>query len=266
MTLTRLLHKCQELTATEPPHRVAFLQQLCRQLHWFAGVQIRNVATLAGNIVTCSPISDLNPIWVAMCATFTLQSTAGARRVEAKDFFQGYRCAPQQAPEFMRMCVHRTAMWLMICQCRQGDIRGEEVLVRVEVPWPGERDSVHVFKQAHRREDDIAIVNAAIRLRTAPADEACTIASAWLAFGGVGPTVMRCEETAALLAGKPLTRATAMVRAKFGTWAGPLQACMQVGRSGAKVTCIVSPAGGSSRSGTGGCSAGGCARWHGGVP
>jgi len=47
---------------------------------------------------------------------------------------------------------------------RQGDIKADEVLVRVEVPWPGERETVHVFKQAHRREDDIAIVNAAIRL------------------------------------------------------------------------------------------------------
>ena len=91
MTLTRLLQKCQELASTEPPHRAAFLRQLCKQLHWFAGVQIRNVATLAGNIVTCSPISDLNPIWVAMGATFALQSTSGSRQVEAKSFFKGYR-------------------------------------------------------------------------------------------------------------------------------------------------------------------------------
>lgn len=92
MTLTRLLHMCQELAATAPPHRAAFLRELCKQLHWFAGVQIRNVATLAGNIVTCSPISDLNPIWVAMGATFVLQSVSGPREVEAKHFFKGYRC------------------------------------------------------------------------------------------------------------------------------------------------------------------------------
>lgn len=97
--------------------------------------------------------------------------------------------------------------------CRKGDIAPDEVLVRVEVPWPGESDSVHVFKQAHRREDDIAIVNAAIRLRTAVNDTACTIEKAWLAFGGVGPTIIRCEETATHMVGKALTRETAMVRA-----------------------------------------------------
>eukprot|EP00892_Ulva_mutabilis_P007836 jgi/Ulvmu1/5424/UM022_0219.1 len=188
VTLTRLLHTCQELAATEPAHRAAFLRQLCTQLHWFAGVQIRNVATLAGNIVTCSPVSDLNPIWVAMGTSFVLHSVSGSRQVEAKNFFKGYR---------------------------KGDIRDDEVLVRVEVPWPGERDSVHVFKQAHRREDDIAIVNAAVRLRTSAPDAGeCTIDSAWLVFGGVGPTVVRCDSTAEMLQGKPLTKDTAMEAAR----------------------------------------------------
>lgn len=35
-------------------------------LKWFAGHQIRNVATFAGNIATASPISDLNPIFMSL--------------------------------------------------------------------------------------------------------------------------------------------------------------------------------------------------------
>lgn len=101
--------------------------------------------------------------------------------------------------------------------CRQGDIRVDEVLVHVEVPWPGEQDVVHVFKQAHRREDDIAIVNAAIRLRITTTGAPCTIVAAWLAYGGVGPTVIQCKKTAALLIGKNLTRETAMVRSYVAT-------------------------------------------------
>lgn len=44
------------------------------QLRWFAGAQIRNCASLGGNIATASPISDLNPVWVAAGASVTLQS------------------------------------------------------------------------------------------------------------------------------------------------------------------------------------------------
>lgn len=40
---------------------------LC-QLRWFASNQIRNVALLAANVATASPVSDMNPILVAgMC-------------------------------------------------------------------------------------------------------------------------------------------------------------------------------------------------------
>jgi xanthine dehydrogenase/oxidase len=37
---------------------------------WFAGNQIRNVSAVGGNIVTGSPISDLNPVWMASRTTF----------------------------------------------------------------------------------------------------------------------------------------------------------------------------------------------------
>ena len=45
--------------------KVGCFESVLYQLRWFAGNQIRNVACLGGNIATASPISDLNPIWVA---------------------------------------------------------------------------------------------------------------------------------------------------------------------------------------------------------
>lgn len=55
-------------------------------------MQIRNTACLGGNICTGSPISDLNPIWMACRATFDIvgQGTE-ARTVPARGFFLGYR-------------------------------------------------------------------------------------------------------------------------------------------------------------------------------
>lgn len=46
------------------------------QLRWFASNQIRNVASLAGNLATASPISDLNPVLVALGATATVAGVA----------------------------------------------------------------------------------------------------------------------------------------------------------------------------------------------
>ena len=63
-------------------------------MHLFAFVQVRNVATVGGNIVTGSPISDLNPLWVATGAAFTVAGPGPARRtVSASQFFLGYRSA-----------------------------------------------------------------------------------------------------------------------------------------------------------------------------
>ena len=43
-----------------------------QMIRWFASNQIRNVAALAGNICTASPISDLNPVLMALGASLSL--------------------------------------------------------------------------------------------------------------------------------------------------------------------------------------------------
>lgn len=46
-------------------------------LKWFAGHQIRSVATVGGNLANASPISDLNPIWMATQAKFEIMGPNG---------------------------------------------------------------------------------------------------------------------------------------------------------------------------------------------
>lgn len=50
-------------------------------LRWFAGGQIRSVATVGGNLANASPISDLNPIWLATGAQFEVAGPSGAAMV-----------------------------------------------------------------------------------------------------------------------------------------------------------------------------------------
>lgn len=73
-------------------HRWNGLVAIQNQLSWFASNQIRNVAVVAGNIATASPISDLNPMLLAHNATLKLSALgAQANYVPMRDFFLAYR-------------------------------------------------------------------------------------------------------------------------------------------------------------------------------
>lgn len=92
VTLTALHHTFKGLIASRPAHQTSTFAAVVNQLRWFAGMQIRNAASLGGNIVTASPISDLNPIWMAAGAVFTVVGQdSGERRIKASEFFLGYR-------------------------------------------------------------------------------------------------------------------------------------------------------------------------------
>ena len=134
-----------------------------RQLRWFAGVQIRNVASVGGNVCTASPISDLNPLWIAAgCMMKAASADGGARDIPASEFFVGYR---------------KTAL------------RAHEVLVGLELPLTRPLEFFREFKQSHRREDDIAIVNAGLRARFEKTEDGAYVCrDASFCFGGVGAT------------------------------------------------------------------------------
>jgi xanthine dehydrogenase/oxidase len=47
---------------------------------------------------------------------------------------------------------------------RKVDLSEEEILASVFLPWTRQHEYVKEFKQAHRRDDDIALVNAGMRV------------------------------------------------------------------------------------------------------
>ncbi|PWZ00249.1 putative xanthine dehydrogenase [Testicularia cyperi] len=156
-------------------------------LAYFASNQIRNVATLAGNIATASPISDLNPVWVATGAVLSYIDTTSTKekQVNMRDFFLGYR---------------KTAL------------PAGSVITKLFVPWTEQDGSViHAFKQSKRKDDDIAIANGCLRLSLAA--DGTTIENATFAFGGMGPTTMQSTQVQAYLAGKPFHDAATLSQA-----------------------------------------------------
>ncbi|XP_037751532.1 xanthine dehydrogenase/oxidase isoform X2 [Chelonia mydas] len=72
--------------------KTELFRAVLEQLRWFAGPQIKNVAALGGNIMTASPISDLNPVFMACGSKLTLASNEGRRTIRMdENFFTGYR-------------------------------------------------------------------------------------------------------------------------------------------------------------------------------
>ncbi|KAB7505701.1 Xanthine dehydrogenase [Armadillidium nasatum] len=128
---------------------------------------------VGGNIMTGSPISDLNPIFMAAEAKLLLMSADSRREVSFDDkFYTGYR---------------------------RNIAKPEEVLVSVKIPLTSENTFFKTFKQSRRRDDDIAIVNAAMKVTIDI--KSLRIDKMLLAFGGMAPTTVLASQTMKKLEG-----------------------------------------------------------------
>jgi xanthine dehydrogenase/oxidase len=67
VTLSRLEDVCRRRISSMDECGTRILREIVEMLRWFAGKQIRNVAAVGGNIMTGSPISDLNQVFVWSC-------------------------------------------------------------------------------------------------------------------------------------------------------------------------------------------------------
>ena len=54
---------------------------------------------------------------------------------------------------------------MVLFACRRVDLQPKEIMVKVFLPYTQKLEYVKEFKQAHRRDDDIAIANAGMRVR-----------------------------------------------------------------------------------------------------
>jgi xanthine dehydrogenase small subunit len=146
-------------------------------LPWFAAGQVRNRATLGGNLGSASPIGDLLPWLLARDARIVLQGPQGVRELAADDFFLAYR---------------KTAR------------RADELVTRVVLPrQPGLWTASH--KVAKRQTDDISIVLGVFALGL---DARQRVAHARLAYGGVAAIPLRARTVEQFLLGRTLDEAT----------------------------------------------------------
>jgi probable selenate reductase FAD-binding subunit len=139
--------------------------------------QIRNMATLGGNLANASPACDLAPPLLALDAAAVIAARGGRRTLPLERFFRG---------------VHRTAL-------------NGGLLVEIAVPAPPRAArAAWSFQKLGRLESDIAVVNAAAGIAL---DRAGRCTWARIALGAVAPTPIRAHRAEQLLVGHLLDRA-----------------------------------------------------------
>ncbi|KAK5112105.1 hypothetical protein LTR62_004447 [Meristemomyces frigidus] len=147
-----------------------------KQIRYFAGRQIRNVGTPAGNLATASPISDLNPVLVASGATLVARSLEGTTEIPMAEFFKAYRVTA---------------------------LPSDAIISSIRIPVFKEKgEFMRAYKQSKRKDDDIAIVNAALRVRL---DESNVVEDCSLVYGGLAPITTAAKKAVAYLQGKKFT-------------------------------------------------------------
>jgi xanthine dehydrogenase iron-sulfur cluster and FAD-binding subunit A len=147
-------------------------------LDLFAARQIRNVATVGGNLGTGSPIGDLPPVLMAHDAAIVVAGPDGERTIPASEFFVAYR---------------KTAL------------RPGELITRVNIRVPAGRMFLRSYKISRRRDLDIATVSGGFRVELDGHDHVSRIV---LAYGGMADRPVRATDTEHFLAGRPWDRPT----------------------------------------------------------
>jgi carbon-monoxide dehydrogenase medium subunit len=140
----------------------------------FAGLMVRNAATVGGNICYASPSADIVPPLLSLDAEVTLASHGGERSVPLDGFFLDYK---------------KTVM------------RAGEVLTAVSwaLPEPGAANLF--YKLGRRKGDAITVTGVAVTL----AAEGGRCTKARIALGSVAPTVFRAKDAEGILEGEALT-------------------------------------------------------------
>ena len=139
-------------------------------------LQVRNLATLGGNLANAAPSADMAPPLLALDAECVIAGPRGQRRVPAAEFFTGVR-RTQLAPD--------------------------ELLVEIIIPAPGFGSGGTYVRHTPRRELDIAVVGVASQLTIR--DGQCT--KARVALAAVAPTPVRAIAAEARLEGEAITPA-----------------------------------------------------------
>jgi carbon-monoxide dehydrogenase medium subunit len=141
---------------------------------WIGSVQVRNRATLGGNLCNAAPSADMAPILMAYGASAVLSDGQMDRSVPLEDFFTG---------------PGETALEI------------GELMKAVQIPHPPSR-CFGIYHKAYRSSMDIAVVGAGVRAVFEPDSQVCQ--DLRLVLGAVAPTPIRARESERMVVGSQI--------------------------------------------------------------
>lgn len=137
--------------------------------------EIRNKATVGGNLCTAAPSADMAPSLLVLGAQAVISSKGGEKRVPLEEFFTG----PKKTI-----------------------LDKGEILVRLEIPPPEPLSAGEYIKLGRRNAMEIAIISVAAFLTLEP--DRKTSKRARVALGTAAPTPIRAKEAEKILSGQGL--------------------------------------------------------------
>lgn len=159
------------------PAVINIIPQMPIYIEKIASQQIRNLATIGGNIVGASPIADLTILLLALDALLVWQKGSQRRTLPLREFFLGYK---------------------------QTDKMQGEILQEIILPRDICDRKIHFEKVSKRMHVDCAAVNSAIAIRY----ETDQIRELRISMGGVAPIPLLLQQTSNFLIGKRICRDT----------------------------------------------------------
>ncbi len=145
-------------------------------LRRFGSAQVRNSATIGGNIANGSPIGDAAPALIALGAELTLRRRGRRRSMPLEDFFLGYGKQDRLPGEFIE-----------------------------SLRFPAQPDRLRCYKLSKRFDQDISAVCGCINVFV----ENNKVTRTRIAFGGMAATPKRAAHAEAALRGQNWSTDTA---------------------------------------------------------
>jgi xanthine dehydrogenase small subunit len=144
-------------------------------LRRYASTQIRNAATIGGNIANGSPIGDGPPALIALGATLHLRCGNKRREMPLEDFFLAYGKQDREAGEFVEA-----------------------------ISVPRQVDRLKCYKLSKRFDQDISAVCGCFNITV----KGGKVTAARIAFGGMAGTPLRATHVEQALVGQDWTKET----------------------------------------------------------